>query len=276
MKCNRCGNENPEGVAFCSACGAPLQPGITVAAPIGQNGPIVSSTLGPNGPATSISVPIKNKKIATVFIIVIAIMICGGVLAAILLGGGKTETYKCDASSDEITISTAGTFKRNQLKKLEYTLIVEGNALGDSSTSSSSRSNNSSFSGSISVESSGDNIKVYAPDNDGWNYYGYDDDDWSSWGSSSSSSNNLLSSPIGMAALGMSFQLAEFDQYSSDPGIEYYESERSNIATYSATIDLDKLTEKTKNAVFDSEELSITPEEFQKVYTKQGFVCSKK
>lgn len=257
MKCNRCGSENAEGATFCSACGTPLQPGVTVAAPIGQTGPIVSGNLGPNGPTTSITVPIKSKKLAIALTAVILAVICGGVVAAILLGGGKTTTYVCSKEGDILTSSVAATFKRDKISKLEYTLILENN------NSVNSRSNYS-YSGPATITS------VSAPDNDEWDYYDYD-----GVSTGSSSSFNADSEEM-MEVLALSFFFASFEQYSDDPGIDYYENERDNLATYAITIDVNKLAQKTKDAIFDDGELEITSKEFQKGYTAQGYTCKQK
>lgn len=266
MKCNRCGSENPDGATFCATCGAQLSPNVTVSAPLGQNGPIVSGNLGPNGPTASLSVPIKNKKVTAILVAIIAIMICGGVAAALLLGGGKEIAYACTKSGKGYTSSIAETFKRNAVKKIEYTLILEDDLVSDGSHSYS-------YSGSGNITS----VTTYDDSVTATVYNSEDDDDYSySFGSSYGNSGSSANSEELMEVLGLSLMIASFEQYAKDPGVTYYENERESLATYAVTLDIDKLSSSTKAEIIDDDELKATPEEFQKQLTTQGYICSKK
>lgn len=269
MKCNQCGSENADTAVFCSTCGSSLQTGATVTAtPLGQSGPTIVSSIGPNGPTTSLAVPIKSKKVVAVLITLIALVICGGVVAAILLNINTTATYSCTKAGDALTSSVAATFKRNKLSKMEYTMIVEGADLGGSSSS---------------------NVTVYSPDSWDFNwewdpndpegsfFNSSSDDSWSYSSSNSTNSLSTMNQQETMELLALSLMFANFQQYADDPGVEYYENERDTIATYSVTLDIDKLAKKTKADIFDDpKELETTPDEFQKAFKEQGYVCSAK
>lgn len=190
MKCNRCGSENPDGATFCSTCGTQLSPNVTVAAPIGQNGPIISSTFGPGGPHASLSVPIKNKKVATVFIVIIALVICGGVVAALLLGDGKEVTYACTKSGKSYTSSIAETFKRDKVNKIEYTLILEDDLVDGGSYSFS-------YSGPANITSvtTYDDSVTATVYNSSSHNNSYNSDNYSYSSSSSSSNSEELRRP---------------------------------------------------------------------------------
>lgn len=133
MKCNQCGNENADTAAFCSKCGAQVQPAMTVSAPIGQNGSTITSTMTPNGPSVQISAPLKNSKAATFAIIAAFVVLLGiGALVWFFVGskaGGEVIT--CTKEGKALTQSVATTFKKDQPTKLEYTYIFDKTEMPD-------------------------------------------------------------------------------------------------------------------------------------------------
>lgn len=286
MKCNNCGIENADSAAFCSACGASLQPGITVAAPIDQNGTVVSGQInmagqsgtihthgtaitgafGDGGPTVSASTPIKNKKLAFVLIVLILVLIGGGVIAALLFNT-KSTTYVCKQETDLATISVAGTFKRNQLSSLEITLITEDDSESYASSRNSSHTTNgitvTPYEG-VTVTTNGATITDDSPAGDDW-FFDTSNDDWDYMGSQDT-----------MSVFVISMLLASIEEYADEPGIDYYKNEREGLATYAATIDYKKLSDKAKKGLPDDLNTSISPEEFQKSYTESGLTCSRK
>lgn len=131
MKCNQCGSENAENSAFCSKCGSPLQPSAT-SVPASQSGSISQSTSIASGfNNLNASTQAKKNPAHTIMIIecvigaLVLLIMTALVIWFITSKSGGTEVLSCTKDGKAVTQSVAMTYRKNDLSKLEYTLILD-------------------------------------------------------------------------------------------------------------------------------------------------------
>ncbi len=126
MKCNQCGSENADDSGFCSKCGASLQPSPTPA-PVNPPTTIASGF-------NNLNAAVQTKKNPAHTILIIECIV--GALVAIGLAvlaiwfinsrSGGTQVLSCTQDGKAVTQSTALTYDKKGLTKLEYTLLLDG------------------------------------------------------------------------------------------------------------------------------------------------------